>query len=386
MAALNAEHEQWELTSGVPVSNGYIYIGARNQDPVLNPITIYADRALTTPLANPQRTDALGRSENKIWVPGRYSIKVEDEDNVQLYQELDAGETPESGVTLFTNVQGINAITAEATPGISSYTDNEIYVFTAVSTNTGAVTVDAGPGAISLHKNNSEELAAGEIQANQVVMSVYNEGANTLFLLNPINFITTRGDLIRGNANGAPARIPLGPDGQLLGSDGADVDYLDRTILGTPQDATGSPTAITFTGIPSWAHWIDLNISELSTNGTSTVIVQIGDSGGLVTSGYLGAAAQVGGTSASTAPTVGLALTTGSWAASRVAQGTVRLSLLDAATHLWSLSWVGGDTTPAGLFAGARLALSNALDRVSITTAGGTDAFDGNTTVNIQYG
>ena len=94
MPAILDEHQQWfdELT-GEPINAGYVYIGERNLDPQLNPQTIYSDRALTTPITNPQRTDSSGQTVNKIWVVGNYSIEVEDSANVQKYISLDNGST-----------------------------------------------------------------------------------------------------------------------------------------------------------------------------------------------------------------------------------------------------------------------------------------------------
>lgn len=95
MPSVINEHAQFldELTA-IPIVDGFVYIGIQNQDPTLlaNQITIYADRALTIPIANPQRTGADGRTVNKIWVPGEYSIQVNDSNDVQKHQELDAGE------------------------------------------------------------------------------------------------------------------------------------------------------------------------------------------------------------------------------------------------------------------------------------------------------
>ena len=41
---------------GQPLDDAYIYIGAANQNPVSNPITVYWDSALTIPASQPIRT------------------------------------------------------------------------------------------------------------------------------------------------------------------------------------------------------------------------------------------------------------------------------------------------------------------------------------------
>jgi len=92
MPSVIDENTQFVDSGGKPIVNGFIYIGIQSLDPILNPITIYSDRALTIILANPQNTDADGRSVNKIWIPDFYSMKIEDENNVQKLLDLDLGE------------------------------------------------------------------------------------------------------------------------------------------------------------------------------------------------------------------------------------------------------------------------------------------------------
>jgi hypothetical protein len=62
--------------------------------------------------------------------------------------------------------------------------------------------------------------------------------------------------------------------------------------------ASTSGTAIDFTGLPAWVKRITLMFSGLSTNGTSDYMVQLGDSGGFETTGYLGSVSTVGSSTA----------------------------------------------------------------------------------------
>lgn len=57
-----------------------------------------------------------------------------------------------------------------------------------------------------------------------------------------------------------------------------------QMTLSAAQNASG--TAVDFTGIPSWVKRIDVGISGVSLSGNNRLIVQIGDSGGIETSGY----------------------------------------------------------------------------------------------------
>jgi hypothetical protein len=59
-----------------------------------------------------------------------------------------------------------------------------------------------------------------------------------------------------------------------------------QLVSGVAVSATG--TAIDFTGIPSWAKRITVMFSGVSTNGSSILQIQLGDSGGVETTGYVG--------------------------------------------------------------------------------------------------
>lgn len=127
------------------------------------------------PLANPQTLDSFGRTTNKIWVPGRYSILVENSNNVEKYQELDAGETAESGITSLTNVQGANTITAEGVPTITAYVDKETYIFKIVNAPTGAVTLNIdNVGAKSIVKDSGQPIINSDVLANQIWAVTFN--------------------------------------------------------------------------------------------------------------------------------------------------------------------------------------------------------------------
>ena len=66
--------------------------------------------------------------------------------------------------------------------------------------------------------------------------------------------------------------------------------YVDASSQGTyaTKQATTSGSSINFTSIPSGVNKITIILSAVSADGTAAIRVQIGDSGGLETSGYLG--------------------------------------------------------------------------------------------------
>ena len=91
MTAVLNEHTQFVDEGGKPLVNGKAYFGVRNSDPVTNPTPIFSDRALENDLDNPQPLDNDGRTVNKVWLDGRYSIQVNDFLDQQKVQDLDAG-------------------------------------------------------------------------------------------------------------------------------------------------------------------------------------------------------------------------------------------------------------------------------------------------------
>jgi hypothetical protein len=155
-------------------------------------------------------------------------------------------------------------------------------------------------------------------------------------------------------------------------------------VLATEQAST-SGTEIDFTGIPPWAKKITIQFFGVSTSGTSNLMVQLGD-GAVETSGYLGAATTLtNGAAIQTANfTTGIGVTTAT-AATSVIHGSMVLTLEDASAFTWvGRSTVGhSDAASTSIGAGSK-SLSSALDRVRITTVGGTDTFDLGA-INVMY-
>ena len=61
-------------------------------------------------------------------------------------------------------------------------------------------------------------------------------------------------------------------------------------VLATEIDLT---SANTITGIPSGTNWVEVMVRNMSTGGTEDMGIQLGTSGGIVTSGYVNATAAV---------------------------------------------------------------------------------------------
>jgi hypothetical protein len=147
--------------------------------------------------------------------------------------------------------------------------------------------------------------------------------------------------------------------------------------------ASTSGTSIDFTGIPSWVKRITVIFNGVSTNGTSIPMLQIGDAGGIETTGYLGASSICsGGGTTSNNFTTGFGA--GGILAANLLHGSFALSLVDSA-NTWAISGVvGGSSSAFTVLTGGTKTLSATLDRIRITTVNGTDTFDAGT-INILY-
>lgn len=152
--------------------------------------------------------------------------------------------------------------------------------------------------------------------------------------------------------------------------------------LGTPVAST-SGTSIDFTSIPAGTKRITINFAGVSTSGTSNIMIQIGDSGGIETSGYIGGTSNQGGGSVATF-SAGYIVTTPT-AAADTRQGTIVLSLENSTSNTWceiGITAIAGTTLNHS--AGYKTLSPGPLNRVRITTVGGTDTFDAGE-INITY-
>jgi hypothetical protein len=144
--------------------------------------------------------------------------------------------------------------------------------------------------------------------------------------------------------------------------------------------ASTSGTSIDFTGIPSWVKRITVLFSGVSVSATSNILVQLGDSGGIETTGYTSV---VGNNANTTTSTAGF-IATSNGAAASVLSGRMTITLIS--TNAWVSSTVLGDTTntQTPYAGGGAKSTSDTLDRVRITTVNGTDTFDAGS-INILY-
>lgn len=330
------------------------------------------------------------------------------------------GQVQDGVGTYLTSVSGTNTITAAVT-GLAAYAAGQVFRFIAAGANTGAVTLNVNAlGAKAITKQGTTALVSGDIVSGSTVVVVYDgtqfqlinqvatvasQTAATLTATsavvtdtisertaaagvtidgvlckdNDIEVDECRSDTVSEKTSGAGVTV----DGVLL-KDGI-VDAAARPLnSGTLVTASGQ-TELTWTGIPSWVKKITMGLVGLSTNGTASPIVQLGDSGGYETSAYdsYGLAATntgaggIGGSAQS-----GYVLTNGVSAAGTL-NGIITLMLADASTNTWVCSSTLVTSPYVSHVTGGNKALSGTLDRVRLYI-NGTQTFDAGS-VNILY-
>jgi hypothetical protein len=147
--------------------------------------------------------------------------------------------------------------------------------------------------------------------------------------------------------------------------------------------ASTSGTSIDFTSIPSWVKRITVMFSGVSTSGTSVLLVQIGDSGGIEATGYLGSASNLSTGVTSANYTTGFGCDGAARSATDVTSGFITICNLSSNTWVANGTLARTDSAGTRTLAGTK-GLTDVLDRIRITTVNGTDTFDAGS-INILY-
>ena len=121
----------------------------------------------------------------------------------------------------------------------------------------------------------------------------------------------------------------------------------------------------------------------LSGTGTSEFMLQLGDAGGIEATGYVGVNTNSAGSN--DGGTTGWPVDSATVAAS-VYDFIFTIYLEDSANFTWICKFIHGTASTArGTFGSGHKSLSAELTTVRLTTIGGSDTFDANSGVNVQY-
>ena len=255
MPAQLVENIQYFDSGGLPLVGGLIYIGTVGLEPVGNLITIYADENQTTELDNPQTIGSDGFSENKIYIPASYSLRVNTVLGAQFLLDLNVGSSTGTGTTSLTSVLGTNAITAEGDASVvTELFDKEVYTLKIANTNDGTSGVTLkidSTDELSIVKNFDQEIDAGDFTQNQVIRVAYNSTSD--------NFAWV-------DASVKTKRLTQGSD--IASASSITVPDNDGNVF----DITGSTTIATINGVPGTFYIFQMDSALTFTNSASLIM------------------------------------------------------------------------------------------------------------------
>jgi len=399
---------QFVSAAGVPLSGGKVYTYAAG---TTTPQATYTDSTGATPNPNPIILDS--RGEASIWLgSATYKFKLTDANDVEIWT-VDYISAPTSGVSpiLSGNVT-IDSDTAgpalkitqtgtgpvlrvqdsadpDATPFIID-TNGNLGLGTATPTAQMEVTGAAKIGSLTL---TSAPLPISSGGTSAITASAARTSLGVAIGTDVIGYVApgTSGNVLLSdgtNWTSSPRSVPAivaADAGKSLINNGSVSSWGSSVIAATAQ-ATTSGTAIDFapaaTTIPSWAKRVTVIFNEVSTSGTSGIIIQLGSTT-IQTSGYL-ANGWVGGSGNTGASyTTGVGVDPGTQTAATTRSGTV--VFVNVSGNIWIASGAVALTNGSQTVAiGGSVTLAGALDRLRITTVGGVNTFDAGS-VNIMW-
>ena len=143
------------------------------------------------------------------------------------------------------------------------------------------------------------------------------------------------------------------------------------TVLAEVATTSGSSVALT-TAIPSTATFVVINVIGVSgDSGSANPGIQLGDSGGLETSGYLTTFGRIVSTTPAIGDSTASFVLANHNATSDTTDGVYFLSLQDATNNVWCFQGLARGATTKIYYSMGSKALSAELDRITIITLNG---------------
>jgi len=365
--------------AGIPLENGYIYVGQPGLEAQSSPKASFFDTAMTIPTGTDTgaavRTLAgfpvRGGAAAMIYVDGDFSITVRDKNGVLLYSALNR-------TFAFGSVAagGLPIQAPDGNFGVTGFGFLD-------EVNSGLVRQGAGVvQSVILGNVISQQNAAG----TQFLLPVSGAGfvsgvasALDTDLQQIAGIAAAEGDILYRTAT-TWARLPVGSAGQVL----------RRNDLATPNIApswTGAlvPSAVQamtglasfdFAGIPAWANRVTVVVNDLSLSGTDNTLIQLGTAGAFISAGYLGGGFfSTGGGGTFIASATGYMFPSN--AAAETLSGHLRLTRAGSGSNSWIGSGVAASASRIANCGGS-VPLGAALTRIRIL-ASGANTFDSGT-------
>lgn len=232
----------------------------------------------------------------------------------------------------------------------------------------------------------SNEMAVNAVTTNAIASSTNSTSGVTFAKIQYVNNMTAVGNV--SGSFGVVSAVPiLDEDNMISDSDTSLATqqsikyYTDAKVAAVitrrTAVATTSGTSVDFTSIPSTVKRITVMFDAVSNSGGDNYIIQIGDAGGIETTGYVSSASDRGGEQTATN---GFCISRGNTSSS-VNYGVIVIN------NITGNSWLSsGDFSRENVVASSTgsKTLSATLDRIRITTITGANTFDAGQ-VNIMY-
>lgn len=380
-------------SAGSPLENGYIWIGAANLPPQTNPVAVFWDSALTQPAAQPIRTvngyPSNAGTPSAIYTAAACSILVQNKHGSLVYS------APEFAVGVIGNGDIVTSMLANGAATLAKLDRTGLVGQVLTGQGTGvspvwtaglnttridvasAATINlttSAPNTRNINITGTTDITSFLVVAGSVYFVRF---AGALTLTNGANLVTQTG-----------SNISTQPGDTCILRATADnvVEVLSyakiaQPFLG-PAVLTTSGTAIDFTGIPSWVRRVTVIFNGVSTNGTSLPVIRLGTSGGIQTTSYSSSSSSIGSTVNTAYDSTGFIINSGG--ATDALCGAMTIQTLGF--NIWvasaNIHLLGNAITwcCAGI-----CTLSGTLDRLRLTTLGGTSTFDAGT-VTVLWG
>lgn len=400
---------QFVSAAGVPLSGGKVYTYAAG---TTTPQATYTDSTGATPNPNPIILDS--RGEASIWLgSATYKFKLTDANDVEIWT-VDYISAPTSGVspilsgnvTIDSDTAGpalkitqtgtgpVLRVQDSADPDVTPFiidTNGNVGLGTPSPTAQMEATGAVKLGSLSL---TSSPLPLSSGGTNATSASAARASLGVAINTDVIGYVApgTSGNVLLSdgtNWTSSPRSVPAivaADAGKALINNGS-VSSWGSSIISATAQATTSGTSIDFapptTTIPSWAKRVTVIFNEVSTNGTSGVIVQLGSTT-LQTSGYLSNSWSGGSGNTGAAYTTGFGVDAGTQGATDSRSGAVILA--NVSGNIWiAFGNIGRGTVSNAVMAlVGSVTLAGALDRLRITTVGGVNTFDAGS-INITW-